>query len=107
MASPYCTVYHKKTGEAYFTYASTVKEWLETGDYTTEKPANAKPSPEASRAKLPTAGREANREAPIVSGNSLDLEGNMSDGLKVEEPAEPVMEKPAKPAPRRRAASQD
>lgn len=108
MASTYVTVYDKETGEGHFTYAATVKEWLDTGKYTVEKPKNAKPSPQAAKAKLPTAGREANRENPIISGpGGVDLEGSYVDGLKTEEPAAPVQEAPAKPAPRRRSAAQD
>ncbi|MGA0983547.1 MAG: hypothetical protein ACO3ST_02495 [Burkholderiaceae bacterium] len=108
MASTYLTVYHKETGEPALTYAATVKEWLAAG-YTTTPPKDAKPAPEASRSKLPTAGREANRENPIIQGEGRNLSGSMVDAQKAEVElvkTEAVVEPaPEKPAPRRRSSS--
>lgn len=109
MASTYITVYHKETGEPALTYAATVKEWLAAG-YTTTPPADAKKPPEALRAKLPSAGREANRDNPIISGVGRELGGVLSDGNVPAAAAEPAPEPaaesaPVKPAPRRRVSA--
>ena len=104
--STYVTVYDKETGVGYFSYAGTVQEWLATGKYTTVKPSNAQASTQAVKAKLPTAGREANRENPIVSGGKgIDLEGAYVSGHE-DGSLEPVDEKPVKPAPRRRSTTE-
>lgn len=106
MASTYVTVYNKETGEPALTYAATVKEWLAAG-YTTTPPKDAKRAPEAVRAKLPTAGREANRENPIVSGEGRDLGVNLVDAHQPDPVAveTPVPAAPEKPAPRRRSST--
>lgn len=107
MARPYVTVYSKTDGTPHFTYAATVQEWLATGDYTLEAPGAAAQPPELARRKLPTAGREMNRENPIISGGTPALsEASLVSAAEVEPSAAPEPETaPTKPAPRRRASA--
>lgn len=73
MALHQITLYHKKTGEPVYSYPASVQEWLSSGEYTLEAPDNAKEFVQPK--KLPSAGREANRDNPVVSrGPSLNAE---------------------------------
>lgn len=117
MATTYYTVYSKKDGTPHFTYAASVQEWLATGEYTLEAPKEAKPAPELAQSKLPTAGREANRENPIFSGmnNTLSKESevHVAESSPAEVPPTAAPESsadasaaeaaPVRPAPRRRS----
>ena len=107
MPKPYVTVYAKADGAPHFTYAATVKEWLETGDYTLEAPGAPAQPPELANKKLPTAGREANRDNPVISGGLS--ENSLVPATEAEPAALPEPEAetaPAKPAPRRRASAE-
>ena len=61
--SPYVTVYDKRTGIGHLVYRASLQSFIKTGNYTTEKPANAVPSKELAATQLPTAGRSSNRVA--------------------------------------------
>lgn len=116
MALHQVTLYHNKTGEAVYTYPASVQEWLQTGEYTLTRPSNAK-DPEVV-GKLPSAGREANRDNPIISrGPSLNpesvaemanLEPVMTNAEEV--PGLPATEEamqPKRAEPKRRPRSED
>ncbi len=110
MASPYRTLYHKKTGDPVFTYAASVDEWLALGDYTLDPPDAPRKPPELT--KLPTAGREMNRINPIVSGGPELTTQSMVDAHQPADGVEPTedvkAEAPKKAPPRRRPrASED
>lgn len=107
MANSYVTVY-SKDGGAHFTYAATVQEWLATGEYTLEAPGAPGRPPELEKAKLPSAGREANRDNPITSALHPTLTAESLVPASDAEPATaaaPAEEAPVRPAPRRRAAA--
>lgn len=111
MPKPYVTVYSKADGTPHFTYAATVKEWLETGEYTLEAPGAVAQPPELSRKKLPTAGREANRDNPIISGGTSLSDKSLVPAAEAEPAVVPAPEPeseaaPVKPAPRRRTSSE-
>lgn len=100
-------LYHKTTGEVVQTYPATVKEWLATGEYQTERPKNAKEI--KMPVKLPTAGREANRLNPVIDrgpsltpASEVDAQAPEAEPAKVEAEAKPEMEKPKRSEPRRR-----
>lgn len=116
MAGLQVTLYHKKTGEAVRVYPASVKEWIEAGDYTVERPSNATEPDQP--VKLPTAGREANRDNPVISrGPSLNAEtvaemANLDPVLTVadEVPGMPEIDeamKPKRSEPRRRPRASD
>lgn len=108
MANSYVTVYGKD-GSAHFTYAATVQEWLATGEYTLEAPGAPGKPPELEKAKLPSAGREANRDNPITSGAGPMLTPESMVPASDAEPAPaaaPAEDAPVRPAPRRRAAAE-
>lgn len=107
MPKSYVTVYSKANGSPHFTYAATVKEWLATGEYTLEAPDVVEQPPELIKKKLPTAGREANRDNPIISGGLS--EKSLVPATDAEPAAIPEPEAetaPAKPAPRRRVSAE-
>lgn len=112
MPKPYVTVYSKADGTPHFTYAATVKEWLETGEYSLEAPGAPAQPPELAKKKLPTAGREANRDNPVISGTNTSLSDKSLVPASAAEPAAvPEAEAeaeaaPVKPAPRRRASAE-
>lgn len=98
--SPLVTIYRKETGEARRIYRATLVDFINTGEWTVEKPAGALPSPELKKSLLPTAGRESSR--PHVEEVKADLEVKAAAA----EAGEEVVERPAasKRAPRRRSA---
>lgn len=101
--SPLVTIYHKETGEARRIYRATLVDFLQTEEWTVEKPAGALPSPELKKSLLPTAGRESSR--PHVEEVKADLEVK----AVAAEAEEEVVERPAasKRAPRRRTAESE
>lgn len=98
--SPTVTIYRKDSGEARLIYRATLTDFLDTGEWTVEKPAHSTPAPELKKALLPTAGREANR--PHSSEIKADLE---LQAVAREEEREVESFKPdTKRAPRRRSS---
>lgn len=107
--TPYVTVYNTETGEAQRIYHATLREFLATGLYVTERPDNAHEGPSLSRAGLPTAGRESDRRAPILDRNGTKerREKLSEEKVEVTEKSEVEGSAPSKPAPKRRAATGD
>lgn len=98
--SPTVTIYRKDSGEARLIYRATLTDFLDTGEWTVEKPGNAKPAPELKKSLLPTAGREANR--PASSEVKADLE--LQAVAREEEKEAPAPKPDTKRAPRRRSS---
>jgi hypothetical protein len=98
--SPTVTIYEKATGDARLIYRATLTDFLETGDWTVEKPSGSKPSPELKKSLLPTAGRVANRPS------SEEVKADVELKHEAREAGEEIVEAPgsAKRAPRRRKA---
>ena len=104
--STYVVVYNKKTGEGTKIYRATLSEFLATGDYTTQAPDNARPSPARAKEGLPSAGREATRDIPAEAFPGVELPEPAEE--EAEEDVKPEVKKaPAKPAPKRRAAAEE
>lgn len=104
--STYVVVYNKETGEGTKIYRATLSEFLATGNYTTQAPGNAHPSPALAKDGLPSAGREATRDVPAEAFAGVEVPAPAAK--EEQEEAKPEAKKaPAKPAPRRRAASDD
>ncbi len=97
--SPLVTIYHKETGEARRIYRCTLTDFLDSGEWTVERPeGGVAPAPELKKALLPTAGREVNRPA------SNEVKADVELKSVAAEKEEKVEERPAaaKRAPRRR-----
>lgn len=95
--SPTVTIYRKDSGEARLIYRATLTDFLDTGEWTVEKPTHSAPAPELKKALLPTAGREANR--PHSSEIKADLE---LQAVAREEKGAEAFKPDTKRAPRRR-----
>jgi len=96
--SPYVTVYHKETGAPMLCYVATLRSFIETGDYSLEAPAGAGKAEVEVKAKMPTAGREASREAILEHHQD-------ANGLPITLPAPeaaPEATAPVKAQPKRR-----
>ena len=110
MAKNVVTVYEIATGKAMEIYPATLGEFLATGDYTTERPATAKPAETALKRKAPTAGREAERmqASALVEEELVAAPVEVAPEL-LEKSAEAAVEvkSAAKRAPRRRASASE
>ena len=96
--SPLVTIYHKETGEARRIYRATLVDFLQTEEWSVEKPEGARPAPELTKSLLPTAGRESSRPA------SEEVKADVKVKQAAAEAEEELVERPAasKRAPRRR-----
>lgn len=98
--SPTVLIYRKDSGESRLIYRATLTDFLDTGEWTIEKPSNATPAPELKKSLLPTAGREANRPA----SEEVKADVSIKTEAKLQEEEAPEAIASSKRAPRRRVA---
>jgi hypothetical protein len=92
--SPYVTIYDKRTNIGHLVYRASLKQFIETGNYTTEKPAGATASENLTASQLPTAGRSQNRVA------LLEHHKVQTPGLESGIPTSAVVRPEIKPEPK-------
>lgn len=113
--SPYVTVYDKRTKMGHLVYRASLQSFLNSGNYTQEKPSGAKASDTLMQSQLPTAGREANRVQQLKHLQTPGLETEPISGVvrpeianelketnaqrHLREIEEPVTEEQAEPDP--------
>lgn len=101
-------IYNLETGEGHKVFPASVQDFLATGNYSLDKPANGKLSKDAFRSELPSAGRESERPA-AADIKMAEKRAEKKAEAKTEEVKEVLEEKAEEPAqnkraPRRRAA---
>lgn len=109
--SAYTTVYRKDSGAPERIYRTSLREFLETGDYTTTPPeGQAVPSPDAPSGNLPTAAREESRVEQLrerVAAGMVEAPAGMAAAMEdpMDEDGGVVEAKPEEPKPAAKPAA--